>query len=256
MKSKITADWKDFSATDYLNQYYKTTNIPDDERAIFNFLFEFFRKVNENFEIALDVGVGPTLHHDIAIVPYVKELHVSDYLSQNLKEVKKWLQKDPSAHNWDIYVKGILQMEGTSSVSKKEVTRRKRQMRNKISQVKIVDLSKINPLGKKVQYPLVTSFYCADSATRTKKQWLHYMKNLTSLVEPSGWIVLSALRNAQSYQVGPRFFPSANIDEHDMKKMLILLGFSQKTLDIKVEHVPEWSEEGFDSIIIASGQKK
>jgi len=58
----------------YLQQYYSTPNVSDDEQANFRFLSGGLQQMGRHFHRAIDVGCGPTLHHAMAITPYVDEL--------------------------------------------------------------------------------------------------------------------------------------------------------------------------------------
>ena len=46
------------------------------------------------------------------------------------------------------------------------------------------------------------------------------MANITDLVEPGGLFITAALRRCRSYLVGDKRFPSANVDEHDLQRVL------------------------------------
>lgn len=100
---------KAWNPREYLRQYYSGDSISDDEQAVFAQLAEWFQEHGRVFDLALEFGCGPTLHHAAALIPHVKELHLADYLPENLNEIRLWLQDDPSSHNWDVYLKGILQ---------------------------------------------------------------------------------------------------------------------------------------------------
>jgi hypothetical protein len=61
-----------------------------------------------------------------------------------------------------------------------------------------------------------------------------YSHNVTSLVKPGGLYVTAALRNTTSYEVGDRTFPSANVNEKDIKRFLF-----RKREDGKLDFSPE-----------------
>jgi hypothetical protein len=46
------------------------------------------------------------------------------------------------------------------------------------------------------------------------------MANITRLVGPDGLFITAALRHCRSDLVGGRPFPSANVDEHDLRRVL------------------------------------
>lgn len=228
-----------------------TPTIPSDERSILKYMLPFLRNQSHPFSRAIDVGSGPTLHHAIALIPYVDELHLSDYVIDSFTHVRSWLNNAPHAHNWDAYIKEILALENTSET----VEQRKALLRKKITLLTKIDLKKRKPLASGDTYPLVTSFYCADSIAQTKSQWQSYMRHLFALLAPGGSIILSALHHAQQYKVGMHAFPSANVTKDDLFEAFLNSSFRRNRLDIHDAPVSEWNEEGFDSILIAIAQK-
>jgi hypothetical protein len=240
---------------DYLKQYYTTASIPSDELAIYNFIIHYLQAEQPHFVKALDFGCGPTVHHMIPFIPYVEEFHLADYLPANLLALQQWLYGEPGAHNWDMYIEGILQLEGITQPSPAELERRKAQMRSKMRRIKQGNLFWKHPCRDGATYPLVLSFYCADSATHSKSQWRIFMRHLFSLIESGGTLILSALHNTTQYKVGRRCFPSAQVNENDMYTILSEEQFCKKTLDIRVINISGWEEEGFDSIILVKAQK-
>lgn len=240
---------------DYLKQYYTTATIPSDELAIYHLVIQYLQAEQPHFVKALDFGCGPTVHHLIPFVPYVEEFHLADYLPANLLALQQWLYGEPGAHNWDMYIKGVLQLEGIAQPSPAELEMRKAQMRGKASRVKQGNLFWKHPLKDGATYPLVLSFYCADSATHSKNRWRIFMRHLFNLIAPRGTLMLSALHNAAQYKVGTGSFPSAQVNENDMYAILSEGHFCKKTLDIRIIDTPGWEEEGFDSIILVKAQK-
>ena len=237
----------------YLEQYYQTKSIAEDELHIFNYMLSFLKSTNTKFDKVLEFGCGPTIHHTIPLATYANEIHMSDYMTSNLTAVRQWLDSSSKAFNWDVYIKGILKLELRRDPSMADVDLRKKALRSKITQLTKGDLHLQKPLGKNIEYPLVTSFYCADSATNSTQQWREFMKHLSSLVQPGGWLLFSALRNTTHYQVLDHKFPSANISTKEIHNTLTQLNY--KFIDTIKVKILEWEEEGFDSIIIAKAMK-
>jgi nicotinamide N-methyltransferase len=242
---------------DYLQQYYATSYVAEDEIAIFQHIISFLQNSNKFFPRAIDFGCGPTVHHAIPFVPYVAELHLADYLSSNLNEIQKWLNGDTNAHSWDMYIKGVLEIEGHKDIQVCDVEQRKQLMKEKITALKKGDLYHPHPLEDGSIYDLVTSFYCADAATSSKSEWRMFMKNLFNLVAPGGTIILSAVRSCRRYAAGEKYFPSANVNEKDLASVFSssAFNFDPRSIEISVVSISEWVNEGFDSILIAKAQR-
>ncbi len=238
----------------YLKQYYATNHLPQDEVAIFRYLIDFLHASNQIFARAIDVGCGPTVHHSIPLAPYVQELHLADYLQSNLDEVQKWLCNDEDAHDWDMYLRNVLEMEGHKDVDSELIEQRKQLVRSVVKSLRKVDLRKDEPLEDNQMYDLVLSFYCADSVTSSKTEWRMLMNHLFNLVAPGGTLIISALWQTHHYSINDEHFPSANVHEEDIFSVLMVAQFEPSTIDVQVVHVPEWVGEGFSGITIAKAQ--
>ena len=62
--------------------------------------------VNTSHEktVMAEISGGPCIANMIVASPYVSEIVFSDYLQQNLTEVKLWQRKDPTAYDWSPYL--------------------------------------------------------------------------------------------------------------------------------------------------------
>lgn len=244
---------RDWNAKEYLSEFYSGNKISTSEVTSLKYLVDILKSEGRIFSRAIDVGSGPTLHQIIPLIPYVNELHLSDFLPQNLVEIKKWLENDPDSHNWDMYINHVLELEGNNEAG----DTRKVKMRKVITRLLPVDISATQPLGVEVTYPLVTSFYCADSVTEDKGEWRRYLKNIFNLLEPGGLIILEALRNSDSYDVATKKFPSPHINENDFMDLLVECEqFIDASIDVQVMANPEWKVAGFDAMIRAKARKR
>ncbi len=246
---------KDWVPADYLNEYYKTQEVAPDEDAIYRFVFETLKRSGRTYERAIEFGCGPTIHHSLPLVSWCQQLHLADYLPSNLAEVARWLRADPDAHNWDVYVHGVLEREWESiegPVSSEAIEIRKQLLRDRVTALKQGDIRRSAPLEDNAQYDLVTSFYCADSITASKEAWRQYIRNLSSLLAPGGLLILSALHQAKHYSAGRNRFPSANISASDMEEVLSEEKFIPHSVKVRVEYFSGWEEEGFDGVCMAS----
>ena len=57
-----------------------------------------------------------------------------------------------------------------------------------------------------------------------------------------------------SSKTGETFFPSANIDEHDLRRVLEL-DFLPESIKIEVKELPELAPEGYKGIVLAHAIK-
>lgn len=245
---------RDFNPQEYLREYYFTPEVAADERAIFSTLVPWLREQGRVFERAIDIGCGPTVHHAFPLASWVRDLHLADYLEANLDEVRRWLAGDPAAHNWDVYLRGVLAIE---EIPEANLAGRVELLRSRVTRLVRCDLRNSQPLFDQPgsQYDLVTSFYCAESVAESRADWEAMTRNLTSLVAPGGALVISALRRSTGYRVGSAQLPSASVDETDFERLLPELGFRAADTRITVAESPEWTDHGFAGLCVVCATK-
>ncbi len=248
--ASFDADW---TPREYLADYYST--VAPDERLTIAFFVEAMRHSAPD-EPILIFGVGPTLHHVFLATRNANEIHLGDYLPANLREIERWINRDADAHNWGPFVRHTLVCEGLAFPTDKDVARREDQTRAKISKLLKIDLRRANPLGEGVamRYATVISAYCADSATSDKVVWAQYMARIANLVRPGGMLITAALRRSSGYLVGGKLFPSAGVDEGDLRKVLEPY-FGSENLVIEVCELPDTDSKDFASIVLARAHK-
>jgi hypothetical protein len=237
----------DWVPRDYLADYYRV--VEPDERETIAYFADAMKDAAVG-EAVLFFGTGPTLHHVFPAAPKASEIHLADYLPANLEEIERWPTRDPAAHDWRAFVRYTLQCEGLSTPSDEEITRREELTRSKITRLLQVDARR--PVLLDQRYATVVSAYCADSATDDRAIWETLMANITALVGPDGLFLTAALRRCRSYVVGDKRFPSANVDEHDMRRVLSP-GFSPR---VQVRDLQGHEAQGYSSVVLARARRR
>ena len=230
---------------DYLTDYYG--DVQPDERETIAFFVDAIKAAPAG-EPVLVLGTGPTLHHVFLAAPVASEIHLADYLPANLEEIERWLAADPDAHDWRPFVRYTLECEGLTAPTDEDVTRREQLTRSKITRLLQVDARHPIPLER--SYDTVISAYCADSATDDRAVWETFMRNIVDLVAPDGLFITAALRRCRSYLVGDKRFPSANVDEYDLRRVLERR-FSPR---LEVRHLDD--AHGYSGVVLASAQRR
>ncbi|MEV0129195.1 guanitoxin biosynthesis pre-guanitoxin forming N-methyltransferase GntF [Dactylosporangium sp. NPDC050688] len=238
----------DWDPAAYLDGYYRT--VEPDEVATIAFLVEALRGAEPDRPV-LFFGVGPTLHHVFAAAETASELHLGDYLPDNLAQIRRWLDRDPRAHDWRPFVRYTLRCEGNAEPTDDEVAAREELTRKKITDLVEVDAGRPRPLPDR--YATVVSAYCADSATADRATWARFMRHIGGLVEPGGLFVTAALRRCRGYTVAGRSFPSADIDEHDLRAVL-RPDFTPPAIEVR--QVPQQAAHGYGGIILCHARRR
>jgi phenylethanolamine N-methyltransferase len=224
---------RDWNARQYLDYYYGQRVVPDDEVVMFQFIARGLREVGRRFESGLDLGCGPVLHHAAQAVRWVDRLDMADVHRPNLEEIERWIRNDPGAFDWSVYIGatgGALDAEGGDGGTLAE---REAIMRSRI-RVRPCDLLDEQPLGAAVQYPLVTSYYCAEWVIPTMDGWRDTMRRVTSLVAPGGWLFLAGVHDTSYCLISGRPARCARVTHGDVRGALGELGFVDSTIRIDV----------------------
>jgi len=237
----------DWAPQEYLTDYYRV--VEPDERETIAFFADAMKEAPAG-EAVLVFGTGPTLHHVFLAAPKASEIHLADYLPANLEEIERWRTRDPAAHDWRAFVRYTLECEGLTAPTEDEITGREELTRSKITRLLQADARRPVPLDQ--SYATVISAYCADSATDDRATWETLMVNITGLVGPGGLFITAALRRCRSYLVGDKRFPSANVDERDLRRVHAS-GFSPR---VSVRHLQGHEAQGYSSVVLADARRR
>lgn len=108
------APWDKWDPAKYLETYFH--EIRQDEDETLQFLVKNLQDLKGKGQLrVLEFGAGPTVVHALAAVPVASEIHLTDYLQENLFEIQKWAHSDPGIFNWDPFTRRILELEGGAS---------------------------------------------------------------------------------------------------------------------------------------------
>lgn len=247
---------KAWGSEDSLEQYFPEHKISEDEVAIQKFIIDFLKRRNfGRVDRMLDFGAGPTVHRLVLFVPYAKHIDVAEYLPESLRAIRNWINGKKGSRNWNVYIRKTLELEG-GKIGKNAVTKRRTLLKKKIERLLRGDIRKSDPLGKKIQYPLVTSFYCADAITTSKQAWRIYMHNLSSLVASGGWLFITVSRDTDYSMLGEHRMPNVKLREPDIKAIFTETGYDMQTFKMKRISAKMWSYVGISSVLVACAQKQ
>lgn len=205
----------------------------------------------EQFSCQWEAGSGPAVHHLFALEKYSETIHLSDYLPQNLDEIRKWVRGDADAHDWRPFVEKILQAEGIKP-TEAAIEVRETAVRTKITGYSPLDLK--HPTTEMLAYkaPFVTSYFVADSATSDTDVFVDMTKNAFNIVEKGGLFVAAYLGGCKQYQVGDQWVVSADVKQADIERAFNECG----AVDVKIERfdTPTLADEGFDHIFTVTAK--
>ena len=217
---------------------------PDDEdRFSIFFITRVLNSLSDNLLIH-EFGGGPTLYSVAALAPKAREIHFSDVVDASLHEVTIWLKDQPGAHDWNPYIALALEAEG-SPATEIAITERAMLMRKTVTKLMPCDAQSHSPIElRDMQYDLVTAHHCTDVAATNLREWQQVLRNITTIVRPGGWLMLSVTTGASTYEVGEVRFACVNLTKVDVRNGLLSAGYQEESIILKayeVEHKREYS---------------
>lgn len=185
----------------------------------------------------LELGCGPTLHHVFPIAPHVREIHLLDYLDENLAEVTAWQRRAPGAHDWRRFTAMSLRDAGDDDGAE-AVAQREALVRSRITRIGKCNLMQATPAADRNAYAAVGCFYVAEEVGISPEAWRQVMQRVADYVAPGGTLLMAALANMTSYHVasvsGPGSdYPCARVTEPMLREVLPALGFAAG--DVRIE---------------------
>ncbi len=262
----------------------------DFQKKVARNLLEAFPQ--DNIKV-LDVGGGPTIYQHIPVSLEAGSITHSEFLEQNREEVKRWLDQDEDSYNWDAYFslmqRTLKNDEKYMSILKKQTElddeKTKTHAQNVLKLLEsedIEDMKKhlravvgsvthgnvfveglelptdeqydaVTASGREASTELLTSNFTIESATSDRATWEQGMKNITDMIKPSGYLSLSAIRNAEWYQVGEEKMPATKINEEDIAQYLEQNKF--KVIEMSVLEGSDKEKVGYDGMVFVFAQK-
>ncbi|XP_063291695.1 nicotinamide N-methyltransferase-like [Pelobates fuscus] len=217
---------KKFNPKEYYDSYYAL-----DEGAMLEERTDFIlRNLHEIFSSGvvkgntlIDIGAGSAIFELLSACEVFTNIIISDFLEQNLTELKKWLKKDSNMLDWTPYVKFVCDLEGKSA----NLEEKEEKLRQTVKQVLKCDVLKKNPFEPLVLPPAdcLIGCFCLESACKDMATYCNTLKSLKDLLKPGGHIIIQSALNGTFYYVGRKKFHPLTTTKKDIEKAVIEAGY-------------------------------
>ncbi|XP_075045721.1 nicotinamide N-methyltransferase-like [Mixophyes fleayi] len=175
-----------------------------------------FKKDHVKGKSLIEIGAGPSIHHILPACVNFEEIYLTDSLQENLQEIEKWLTDSSEAFDWSPYLKYVCHLQSTGRYI---VRSKAEKLRRNVSLMKC-DVTKTNPLQPKslTLMNCVLAVACLTSACKTTRDFKTAVKNIVSLINPGGHLVLSDYCGVSYYLIGEAKFPRMSLDGNIVKE--------------------------------------
>jgi len=226
-------------ALPYLATYYAQP-VTIDESELAKFVNSEARRLSGRGRF-IEVGCGPTLHHALTFAARVDEVHMTDYLAENLDQVRLWKDGRPGAHDWTAYTIMNLRHEGIEPTPA-NIQEREALVRARIIRIAPCNLLADTPVSDRGRYDTVGCFYVAEEVGISEPEWRKVMARVCDYVAPGGTLFMAALAGMDGYQVRSAsgeslLYPCAKVTEQGMAAVLKELGFAEKDMSIRMNDI-------------------
>uniref|UniRef100_A0A8C5PZL0 Nicotinamide N-methyltransferase n=1 Tax=Leptobrachium leishanense TaxID=445787 RepID=A0A8C5PZL0_9ANUR len=191
--------------------------------------------------VLLDIGHGPTIYQDLSACEVFKEIIGADYTDRNREYYEKSLRNEPGTFDWTDVIKTVCEMEGKG----KTVEEKREKLRNTVTKTIKCDITRSKPTEPLVlpQVDCMMTIGCLESGCKDLDTYRYARRNISTLLKIGGHLIIIAILNCTSYQLGGERFSSLSLSEEFMKDAITKTGYT--ILDLEV--IPrEYNKEQYD----------
>ncbi|XP_066228891.1 nicotinamide N-methyltransferase [Saccopteryx leptura] len=223
-----------FNSRDYLEKYYSFGSKPSAEtqilRLLLKNLFNIFCVAGLKGDLLIDIGSGPTIYQLLSACESFKEIVATDYTDQNLRELEKWLKKEPGAFDWSPVVAYVCEVEGNRGKEQEK----EEKLRRAVTRVLKCDVTQSQPLGTASLPPAdcLLSTLCLHAACPDLPAYRAALRSLGSLLKPGGHLVLVDALNSSYYMIGEQRFSSLCLGRDAIKAAVTEAGYAIKQFEV------------------------
>jgi hypothetical protein len=253
MRNNQDVNWDDFNADTYRERYF--SKIGNEDWWIAQEALQFLSTVAADvppMRYAADIGSGPSVLLPLISVPFVERIELIEpglknvtYLQAILSDINKlrndWsgslqkILKDPSSTSGHVRADELLCDRGV------------------VRKAGIMDLESDT-------YDLVTSIFCAESATESKEECADLIQRILASLKKGRPYIAGYIEHSEGYpdqsfdtlrgEIDTQKFPAANIDEAWLRRQ-----YEGTQIQIKRCPFPPGMRAGYTGVLLAIGIK-
>lgn len=242
------APWAAFSSHDYWSHNYEKV-LPEDQEIIGRISSFFIKTFRSRSPVrrAIDVGSGTNLYPALLMLPWAKQILLSDYSESNVD----WLRGQVAGEGpwtWQPFWGELYTLEGYDQVSEPHRHLREacggRQQHSGIEQLSVFDLPP-------AQWQLGTMFFVAESITADRAEFAEAVGRFVGALEPHSPFAAAFMSGSKGYTVKDTRFPAVSVRKHDITKNFTRLNVSDLNVDL-LKTSPT-VRDGYEGMIVATG---
>ncbi|XP_063289568.1 nicotinamide N-methyltransferase-like [Pelobates fuscus] len=181
-------------------------------------------------ETLIDLTAGAAFCHLMVMSDFFKEITILDSSDRKLKEMEKWLNKEPEAVDWSHAAEISCGIKGVSELVEAE----EEKVRSIVKRCLKWDPTNDNPLGSVVlpQADCAVSAWYFDVACKDHECYRNSFRKFSSLLKVGGHLILFAFFSATYYTIGDHRFSFLNYNEDFVKEVLRDNGYTTVSFEV------------------------
>lgn len=219
MKIDIKFLWEKFNPLVYIQNNY--SYIHDEDKEIIKILVEFYNSL-PYLKKSVEIGCGPNIYPLMLALSKINSIEIVEYSARNINYLQNQIKNLDK--NWFLFWDFI-----TSLDSKRENINLVDSLRNKVK----IEQSSIYNLSKN-KFDLASMFFCAESITDDKNEFISVCRKFVDCVKTNGYLVAAFMENSKGYSISGIKFPSISISQKDLKQV-----FKNNVNDLKIHRIPK-----------------
>ncbi|MEE6484636.1 hypothetical protein FKM82_013953 [Ascaphus truei] len=175
----------------------------------------------------IEVSIGAAITHLLIASDYFKEIIMLESFDVSIREIEKWLKKEPGAIDRSHAARFACELEGKSDGWEEK----EEKVRRAVTRVVKCDFTKANPLEPVVvpQADGLISMWYLEAASKDHDSYLSNLKKMSSFLKVGGHLILFVFLNVSYYMLDQHKFSMLTYDEEFAKKALRNTGYIIKS---------------------------
>ncbi|XP_068122778.1 indolethylamine N-methyltransferase-like isoform X2 [Hyperolius riggenbachi] len=148
----------------------------------------------------IDVSLGPILNHLLAICDFVDNISIVEFSDPCMTEMKKWLNKEPDAHDWTHTSRIMKEITGSSEGWQEREERLRSQLKHMIR----CDFTKeISPdLAVLPKADCLFSIWGLEFMSIDEEAFCKNLRTMASYIKQGGYLLIYGNINSTFFKVG------------------------------------------------------
>jgi hypothetical protein len=235
-------DWDSFDPVDYVEHNYAT--LRQDDGKILVEMREYFAAAgipHREPGKGIDVGSGPNLYPALAMLPFCKEITLSDVSASNIKYLDSEVLD--FSKSWDDFWNVLAESSPYSRIKDPRADLRIK------ATLKPGDLFKLS----RAEWNIGTMFFVAESISSERHEFDRAINRFVRALKPGAPFAAAFMESSEGYWVGGRPYPAVAIGKDDVDGCLRGIAY-----DVSIQHWPVDTDDplrlGYKGMILALGR--